>query len=110
MAQADEHRGGPVPQRKPVPEGDLVPPGATASRRTFLSVSVASAAAATLVPMTAAGAAAATGAGAAGDQGGPGAPVRPQPPDAELRAMLAAVDPQRIEATVRRLVAFGTRH
>ncbi|NUS52138.1 MAG: M20/M25/M40 family metallo-hydrolase [Nocardioidaceae bacterium] len=41
---------------------------------------------------------------------GPGRPNLPQDPDAELRAILAAVDPKRIEANVRTLVSFGTRH
>ncbi len=31
-------------------------------------------------------------------------------PDAGLRAVLREIDPRRIEATVRRLAAFGTRH
>ncbi|MET8826467.1 M28 family metallopeptidase [Streptomyces sp. NPDC004610] len=33
-----------------------------------------------------------------------------QPPTPELRALLAEIDPDRIEATVRKLVSFGTRH
>ena len=33
-----------------------------------------------------------------------------QAPDRELRAILREIDPERIEATIRRLVAFGTRH
>jgi hypothetical protein len=33
-----------------------------------------------------------------------------QEPDEELRTLLRQVDPGRIEATVRRLVQFGTRH
>ncbi|TDD91494.1 M20/M25/M40 family metallo-hydrolase [Actinomadura rubrisoli] len=41
---------------------------------------------------------------------GPGRPVAGQPPDAELRALLRDIDRQRIEATVRTLVGFGTRH
>jgi hypothetical protein len=41
---------------------------------------------------------------------GPGKLLRPQQPDAELRAILAAIDPARIEATIRKLVSFGTRH
>jgi hypothetical protein len=41
---------------------------------------------------------------------GPGRANRPQPPGDELRAILAAVDPDRIEAIVRKLVSFGTRH
>ncbi|KAI1142762.1 Zn-dependent exopeptidase [Hypoxylon sp. FL0543] len=34
----------------------------------------------------------------------------PQPPSADLESMLAQVDPARIEATIRALVSFGTRH
>jgi hypothetical protein len=41
---------------------------------------------------------------------GPGQPVQPQKADAELRSILAAIDPARIEATIRKLVSFGTRH
>ncbi|GAA2910911.1 M20/M25/M40 family metallo-hydrolase [Streptomyces thioluteus] len=33
-----------------------------------------------------------------------------QPPSPELRALLREIDPRRVEATVRRLVSFGTRH
>ncbi|MEV5508397.1 M28 family metallopeptidase [Streptomyces orinoci] len=33
-----------------------------------------------------------------------------QPPSHELRALLREIDPRRIEATVRKLVSFGTRH
>jgi hypothetical protein len=41
---------------------------------------------------------------------GPGRPAKPQTPGQRLRALLREIDPTRIEATVRRLVAFGTRH
>ncbi|WP_051799034.1 M20/M25/M40 family metallo-hydrolase [Catenuloplanes japonicus] len=41
---------------------------------------------------------------------GPGRPVVPQPPDAELRRALREVSPARIEAIVRKLASFGTRH
>ncbi|WP_295657734.1 M28 family metallopeptidase [uncultured Nocardioides sp.] len=41
---------------------------------------------------------------------GPGRRNRPQSPDAELRAIMRAVDRRRIEANVRKLVSFGTRH
>jgi Peptidase family M28 len=41
---------------------------------------------------------------------GPGRRLRPQEPDAELRGILARIDQRRIEATIRRLAAFGTRH
>ncbi|MFL4908395.1 M20/M25/M40 family metallo-hydrolase [Streptomyces sp. MMS24-I2-30] len=37
-------------------------------------------------------------------------PATAQPPSRELRTLLAEIDPARIEATVRRLVSFGTRH
>ncbi|KNB53198.1 aminopeptidase [Streptomyces caatingaensis] len=44
----------------------------------------------------------------------PGGPAhhRPtrQPPPRELRSLLREIDPRRIEATVRKLVSFGTRH
>ncbi|GHC67123.1 M20/M25/M40 family metallo-hydrolase [Streptomyces flavofungini] len=62
-------------------------------------------------------AAAATTAGAVGLQAGPAAArdgVGPgataQEPSRELRALLREIDHRRIEATVRRLAAFGTRH
>jgi hypothetical protein len=74
-----------------------------ADRRTFLSVSAAAAVAAPVLGATAADAAPHT-------VRGPGRPYRPQAPDRELRALLREVDPRRIEATVRRLAAFGTRH
>jgi hypothetical protein len=65
------------------------------TRRTFLSTAAAAAVAAPLVGADAAHA----------DGRKPG-----QAPDHELRAILREIDPRRIEATVRRLVAFGTRH
>ena len=68
-----------------------------ADRRAFLSVSAAAAVAAPLLGAEAA---------AAGGRSGP----RPQAPGRELRDILREIDPRRIEATVRRLVAFGTRH
>src|SRR3954454_12520301 len=40
----------------------------------------------------------------------PGRRKRAQDPDRELRSILAAIDRRRIEATVRKLVSFGTRH
>jgi hypothetical protein len=71
--------------------------GARSSRRSLLS---ASAAAVAVTPLIGPAAAAA----------GRGGLVRPQPPDRQLRALLRELDPRRIEATVNRLVAFGTRH
>jgi len=40
----------------------------------------------------------------------PGELARPQAPDADLRAILRAVRRENVEATVRKLVSFGTRH
>lgn len=54
--------------------------------------------------------AAATPAAPASRTGPAEPPATAQPPDAELRALLREVDADRIEATVRRLAAFGTRH
>jgi len=41
---------------------------------------------------------------------GPGRRNHPQQPDHELRAILAEIDRHRIEANIRKLVSFGTRH
>ncbi|WP_433227708.1 M28 family metallopeptidase [Actinomadura formosensis] len=77
------------------------------NRRTFLSLSTAAAATATAgVALTASPAAAAE----PGWPDGPGRHIADQPPDAELRALLREIDEDRIEANVRRLVSFGTRH
>ncbi|SCG48798.1 Peptidase family M28 [Micromonospora echinaurantiaca] len=75
------------------------------TRRTFLSASAAATAATVAVPLLAEPAAAHDGPPA-----GPGRPVRPQSPDRDLRDLLRQVDQRRIEAIVRRLAAFGTRH
>jgi Peptidase family M28 len=85
-------------------------PGSAPSRRTFLAAGATSAAAAAMLPLTAAPAEAAPGAAPAHRASGPGRPERAQRPDAALRALLARVDQRRMEATVRRLVGFGTRH
>ncbi|KAL8933583.1 MAG: hypothetical protein Q9216_006300 [Gyalolechia sp. 2 TL-2023] len=39
-----------------------------------------------------------------------GSLLTPQAPDAELQTILSEIDPQRIEATIAKLVSFGTRH
>ncbi|KIM44180.1 hypothetical protein M413DRAFT_17944 [Hebeloma cylindrosporum] len=41
---------------------------------------------------------------------GPGHLLIPQQPDAELISMLKQIDPNRMKATVEKLVSFGTRH
>ncbi|MEO3766258.1 M20/M25/M40 family metallo-hydrolase [Streptomyces sp. B5E4] len=76
------------------------------NRRTVL----AAGAAATAAAGVAAGPAAARGPAAPADQGSDRPPATAQRPARELRALLAEVDADRIEADVRRLAAFGTRH
>jgi Zn-dependent M28 family amino/carboxypeptidase len=70
------------------------------SRRTFLTATVA------------AGGAVLTGVPAVGtaETETTGTPPLSQRPDKELRAILREVDPKRIEAIIRKLVTFGTRH
>jgi Zn-dependent M28 family amino/carboxypeptidase len=86
------------------------------SRRAFLGGSGAltvAAAGSVLVPGAAEAAAGAEG-GSLTDglnwPPGPGTRIKPQPPDAQLRQILREIDPKRIEATIRKLVSFGTRH
>ncbi|GAA3800280.1 M20/M25/M40 family metallo-hydrolase [Streptomyces coacervatus] len=68
----------------------------------------------TVLTATAAGAAGAAALGAASpaEAATPGhrPPVTAQPPTRELRALLRELDASRIEATIRKLVSFGTRH
>jgi hypothetical protein len=83
----------------------------SASRRTFLAGSAASLGAGLVLGPLSAPASAGGGLDSGEDwPDGPGRPNRAQAPDADLRAILAAVDRDRIEATVRKLVSFGTRH
>jgi len=44
------------------------------------------------------------------EPGKTGQVIQPQAPDSELRGMLRQIDRNRLEQTVRALVAFGTRH
>src|SRR5919198_2959498 len=81
-----------------------------ASRRAFLTGAGVCAAGIVGAPMVANTAEAAEGISVPEWPDGPGKLLRPQQPDAELRAILAAIDPARIEATIRKLVSFGTRH
>ncbi|KAL7277402.1 hypothetical protein ACG7TL_009264 [Trametes sanguinea] len=41
---------------------------------------------------------------------GPGNALVPQAPTAELSTMLSQIDPKRVNATITKLVSFGTRH
>ncbi|MFD7089253.1 M20/M25/M40 family metallo-hydrolase [Streptomyces sp. NPDC059883] len=76
-------------------------------RRTALSATVATAVVG--VPALASTASAVPSAATTG-RGAGDRPVTAQSPDRELRELLKEIDRDRIEATVRRLAAFGTRH
>jgi hypothetical protein len=67
-----------------------------ATRRAFLSASAVTAVAVPLLSGTA--------------QAATDPALAPQEPDFELRALLREIDPDRIKATILRLVQFGTRH
>src|SRR5579864_5089255 len=67
-----------------------------ATRRAFLSASAVTAVAVPLLSGTA--------------QAATDPALSPQEPDFELRALLREIDPDRIKATILRLVQFGTRH
>src|SRR5215831_14192310 len=71
------------------------------TRRAFLSASAVTAAAAPMLSLTTSASAAAADTGLAATARGF---------DPELRAMLGEVDPGRIQAIIRRLTQFGTRH
>jgi len=76
------------------------------TRRNLLAAGAATAAAATVAPLVGEPTAARASIGS----NGPGKAIHPQLPDQQLRDLLRQVDPDRIEAIVNRLVAFGTRH
>ncbi|TLS43957.1 M20/M25/M40 family metallo-hydrolase [Streptomyces montanus] len=78
------------------------------SRRTVLAATAAATATASAASMGATATATASAASAA--ETGTRPPATAQPPSRELRALLREIDPARIEATVRKLVSFGTRH
>src|SRR5689334_1797847 len=80
----------------------------TTTRRTLLSASVVTAGVAASAPLSAAPAGAEPAASTDGSS--LGKPVRPQQPDKQLRQLLREIDPKRIEATIQKLVSFGTRH
>jgi Zn-dependent M28 family amino/carboxypeptidase len=78
------------------------------SRRTLLSAAIAAASAGAAAPLI--GTALASPALAEVKPPPLPAPPTAQRPDAELKALLARVDPARLRATVQKLVSFGTRH
>lgn len=77
-----------------------MPHSVSSTRRSFLAATAATAAVAGASVIGASPAGAAEG----------GRPATEQGPSPELRKILSEIDPARIEATVRRLAAFGTRH
>jgi hypothetical protein len=77
-------------------ENNAVPARAGTTRRVFLS---ASAIAAATVPLISGSAQAATG-----------AKLRRSATDPALRDLIRQIDPNRIQATITKLVSFGTRH
>jgi peptidase M28-like protein len=86
-------------------ENNDVPRRRGSTRRAFLSASAVTAVAAPLVTQaTIANAATAAGAAKSGSAGSP------QVFDPALRALIGQIDPARIEATIQKLVSFGTRH
>ncbi|MDC0767501.1 M28 family metallopeptidase [Streptomyces sp. HD] len=82
------------------------------TRRTVLTTTAATAAAVTTATTGASGTAEAAPASADARAGAPASrpPATAQRPTRELRALLREIDPDRIEATTRKLVSFGTRH
>jgi hypothetical protein len=83
---------------------DLTRKGST--RRAFLSASAVTAVAAPIVSQaTTANAAPAVGAAKSGSAGSP-----PQVFDPALRDLIDQIDADKIEATIQKLVSFGTRH
>ena len=73
------------------------------TRRAFVSAGAVTAMAAAAAPF-------APAAADAHQAPGPGGAIKPQRPDSELTRLLREIDHRRIEATINRLVAFGTRH
>jgi hypothetical protein len=71
-----------------------------ATRRMFLSASAATAATAAAIPLLSGSARAAVTSPA----------IATQQPDPDLRKLIKQIDPARIEATIQKLVSFGTRH
>jgi len=88
------------------PRDESTPRPAGPSRRTVLA---STAAAALALPLLRPSLAAAADSGQ-GPADGPGGPNRPQRPEPELRRLMGEMDPARVEATITRLVAFGTRN
>ena len=86
-------------------ENNDVPRRRGSTRRAFLSASAVTAVAAPIVSRaTTANAAPAAGAAKSGSAGSA------QVFDPALRALIGQVDPARIQATIQKLVSFGTRH
>jgi hypothetical protein len=81
-------------------ENNAVPDRKSPSRRTFLAASAAAAVAAPIVSVVSPASAASARVGSAQNTG---------KFDPALRALIAQIDPGRIQATIEKLVSFGTR-
>jgi hypothetical protein len=79
-----------------MPKNNDVPARKGTTRRAFLSASAVTAVAAPIITSTA--------------QASASPALARQEPDPALRALLHQVDPNRIQATIERLIQFGTRH
>jgi len=79
-----------------MPKNDDVPARKGTTRRAFLSASAVTAVAAPIITSTA--------------QASASPALARQEPDPDLRALVRQVDPNRIQATIERLIQFGTRH
>src|ERR1700729_2804228 len=87
-------------------ENNEVQGSGRSTRRTFLSASAVTAVAAPILARSAP----ADASTARPTTTGAGSALTRRAPDSDLRAMLRQVDPRRIQATILRLVQFGTRH
>ncbi len=109
-----------MPQQTPEPTGDHANPRGTSRRSVLAATAGTVTLGATLTGAAATPAAAAPGTAAAPPGAGKATAPAPAPhrdlpataqrPSRELRALLAEIDPDRVEATVRKLASFGTRH
>ncbi|MFL6163475.1 MAG: M20/M25/M40 family metallo-hydrolase [Jatrophihabitantaceae bacterium] len=87
--------------------------GRRPSRRAFLTTSATLATAGAIgaaVPGVANASSPADGAPGHDWPPGPGERIRQQQPDDELRRLVSEIDPDRLRATIEKLVSFGTRH
>jgi hypothetical protein len=80
------------------------------TRRAFLTAGAAGAVTAAAAVATPLGATPASAFASTSGPSGPGGAYGPQLPDRDLARLLGEIDSDRIEASIQRLVGFGTRH